>query len=335
VELFGRTSFPVIDERPYRISLGPHGFMWFCIGCRDEDKAETTPSDLPTARVSGGWNGLVKGQGRKALREALEPYLRRHRWFAGKARTLQSTDLIDIFEVDASSDGNGLRLLLVSVAYAEGEPDAYVLPLMLVDEAWAADVLVEHPQAGILRVESPEHDRTLFLCEASWNEHFWQGLLALIARGGKLAGSKGALAGIRTAAFADLWEKQALENSPLVHKGEQSNTSARFDERFILKLFRRLTPGVNPDLEIGRRLTEQANLEHVPKVAGAIEYRDAGDRQMTVGILHEFVPNVGDAWTFTLDELGRYFELVQSQTPEPALVDSAAAANSTTSIAPK
>jgi maltose alpha-D-glucosyltransferase/alpha-amylase len=89
-----------------------------------------------------------------------------------------------------------------------------------------------------------------------------------------------------------------------------------------LKLFRRLTPGVNPDLEIGRLLTAQANLPHVPKVAGALEYRDAANRQMTVAILHEFVPNVGDAWTFTLDELGRYFELVQSHVPEPALVES-------------
>jgi maltose alpha-D-glucosyltransferase / alpha-amylase len=332
VELFGRTSFPVIDERPYRISLGPHGFMWFCIGCRDGDKTETTPAELPTVRVSGGWGGLLKGQGRKALREALEPYLRRHRWFAGKARTLQSTDVIDVFEMDASSEENGLRLLLISAAYAEGEPDAYVLPLMLVDEAWAADVLIAHPHAGIIRVESPEQDYTLFVCEASWNEQFWHDLLALVARTGKLSGYKGILAGIRTAAFSDLSDEKALENSPSLHGGEQSNTSARFDERFILKLFRRVTPGVNPDLEIGRKLTEQANLPHVPKVAGALEYRDAANRQMTVAILHEFIPNVGDTWTFTLDELGRYFELVQSQTPEPALVETAASASSTSIV---
>ncbi len=325
MEMFGRTSCPVIDDRPYRISLGPHGFMWFCIGCRDEDRAETTPADLPTVRVSGGWDGLLKGQGRKALREALEPYLRRHRWFAGKARTLQSTDVIDVFEIDASHEESGLRLLLVSAAYAEGEPDAYVLPLMLVDEAWAADVLIEHPHAGIIRVNAPEEERALILCEASWNELFWQELLAIVARAGTLNGNKGALAGIRTAAFAELWDDVALANSPTVHGGEQSNTSAKFDERFILKLFRRVTTGVNPDLEIGRVLTERANLPHVPKVAGALEYRDAANRQVTLAILHEFIPNVGDAWTYTLDELSRYFERVQSQTPEPALVETVAA----------
>jgi maltose alpha-D-glucosyltransferase/alpha-amylase len=329
VELFGRTSFPVIDDRPYRISLGPHGFMWFCIACRDEDRAETTTADLPTVRVTGGWEGLLKGQGRKALREALEPYLRRHRWFAGKARALQSTDVIDVFEMGASSNEDQLRLLLVSAAYAEGEPDAYVLPLMLIDEAWAADVLIEHPHAGIIRLESVQEDRALIVCEASWNEHFWQELLEIVARVAKRSGNKGALAGIRTSAFAHLWDDEALVNSPTVHGGEQSNTSARFDERFILKLFRRVTPGVNPDLEIGRMLTEQANLPHVPKVAGALEYRDAANRPMTVAILHEFIPNVGDAWTYTLDELGRYFERVQSQSPEPALVETTAAASST------
>jgi maltose alpha-D-glucosyltransferase / alpha-amylase len=325
VELFGRTSFPVIDERPYRVSLGPHGFMWFCIGCRDNDKGELSPANLPTVHVGGGWEGLLKGRGRKALREALEPFLRRHRWFAGKARTLQSTDLIDVFKIDAPDDG--LRLILVSVAYAEGEPDAYVLPVMLVDEEEVEDLLLEHRQAGVLRVEAPEHQRTQILCEATWNEAFWRELIAAVAGKRKLHGQNGVLTGVQTSTFRKMWEDDVLDNAPSVHGGEQSNTSAKFDERFILKLFRRLTPGVNPDFEIGRKLTEQANLPHVPKVAGALEYRDAGNRQMTVAILHEFIPNVGDAWTFTLDELGRYFERVQSQTPEPALVESAAGAH--------
>ena len=94
--------------------------------------------------------------------------------------------------------------------------------------------------------------------------------------------------------------------------GEQSNTSAAFDERFILKLFRRVTPGVNPDFEIGRLLTEREPLPFVPQVAGAVEYHSDWAQPMSIAVLHEFVPNVGDAWTYTLDELGRYFEHVQS-----------------------
>jgi maltose alpha-D-glucosyltransferase/alpha-amylase len=152
----------------------------------------------------------------------------------------------------------------------------------------------------------------LVLCEAAWHEPFWRELLAAFSEKRKLTGQPGMLAGTQTLAFSELWDDSTLETTVSVHGGEQSNTSAVFDERLILKLFRRVTPGVNPDFEIGRELTEHAQLPHVPKVAGQLEYRDESGRQMTVAILHEYIPNVGDAWTYTLDELGRYFERVQS-----------------------
>ena len=60
---------------------------------------DLAPADLPRCIARDPWTDLLKGRGLKALREALEPYLRRHRWFAGKARTLQSTDVIDVFEM--------------------------------------------------------------------------------------------------------------------------------------------------------------------------------------------------------------------------------------------
>src|SRR6185295_3627473 len=87
-ELFGQTSFPAIGEQPYLLSLGPHGFFWFCIGCRDEETAEHSPAELPHYRARNGWQDLLTGRGRKALGEALEAYLKHQRWFAGKARKL-------------------------------------------------------------------------------------------------------------------------------------------------------------------------------------------------------------------------------------------------------
>ena len=69
---------------------------------------------------------------------------------------------------------------------------------------------------------------------------------------------------------------------------------------------------MNPEFEIGRYLTEQTDLSIVPRLAGAIEYIADSGRQTTIAVLNEFVPNAGDAWTYTLDELSRYFERVQS-----------------------
>ena len=84
----------------------------------------------------------------------------------------------------------------------------------------------------------------------------------------------------------------------------------RFGDRLILKLFRKLEPGVNPDLEIGRFLTDETDFRHVPRVAGALEIRDRRHEPVTLGILQELIANEGDAWSYTLDALGRFFDRV-------------------------
>ena len=91
---------------------------------------------------------------------------------------------------------------------------------------------------------------------------------------------------------------------------EQSNTSVVFSDRIILKLFRRLQEGINPDLEIGRFLTRN-NFPHLPSVGGAIEYRIGNQEPSTVVILQQYVDNQGDAWGYTLNSLARFFERVQ------------------------
>jgi maltose alpha-D-glucosyltransferase/alpha-amylase len=315
-ELFGRAAFPPIGDNPYLLSLGPHNFFWFCIGCRDDAASDAAPEELPVVRARGGWDALLQGTPRKLLREALEPYLKRHRWFAGKARKLQATDIVDVFRIPAGAEEPEPRLLLVSARYAEGEPDTYLLPLALCDDEAAAEILVRHPTAGILRLEEPGNDTAMTLCEAAWDEQMWHQLLAALRERRRLAGIHGTISGIRTEAFSRLWDDSLANVTPSLHGGEQSNTSALFDERLILKLFRRVTPGVNPDFEIGRQLTEREHFSHVPQLAGALEYRSESGVPMTFAVLHEYVPNVGDAWTYTLDELVRYFERMQSYTPE-------------------
>jgi maltose alpha-D-glucosyltransferase/alpha-amylase len=103
------------------------------------------------------------------------------------------------------------------------------------------------------------------------------------------------------------------ERRPRVHGGQQSNSSATFDETLILKLFRRVTAGVNPEVEIGRHLTDQASVPQVPRMAAALEYRGPQNERVTIAVGHEYVRHQQDAWTHALDELGRYFERVEAE----------------------
>ncbi len=98
-----------------------------------------------------------------------------------------------------------------------------------------------------------------------------------------------------------------------VLRAEQSNSAIVYGQALILKLYRRLDEGLNPDIEIGRFLTESAGFAGAPAFAGSIEYRAPEKEPVGVAELSRFVPNQGDAWRYTLDELQRYYERALTQ----------------------
>jgi maltose alpha-D-glucosyltransferase/alpha-amylase len=105
---------------------------------------------------------------------------------------------------------------------------------------------------------------------------------------------------------------------PSLLRREQSNTSIVYGDRLILKFFRRVTEGLNPDLEIGRFITEKTSFEHIPPLAGFFEMRKGRRAEpATLGILQGLVANEGDAWRYMLDSLGHYFEEALSRQPDP------------------
>ena len=91
-------------------------------------------------------------------------------------------------------------------------------------------------------------------------------------------------------------------------RGEQSNTSVRFGEALILKLFRRLQFGPNPDVEVGYFLTEHSHFRGTPAVVGSIDYVSPAGATASLALLQRFERNRGDAWTTTLRRLGAVFD---------------------------
>ena len=123
-------------------------------------------------------------------------------------------------------------------------------------------------------------------------------------------------------ASADLDEPAAIDELPLsLQRSERNNTSVVYGESFILKIFRRIEEGINPDLEIGRYLTEKSGYQGTAAVVGSIEYRRPDSQPATLAVLHRYVLNQGTAWQYTIDHLSRFFEQVAAlaleQPPTP------------------
>jgi maltose alpha-D-glucosyltransferase / alpha-amylase len=306
VELFGRTEFPVITDKPYPLTLGPHAFYWFSIESRLAPVAahplKAAPNRLLT--VAGEWPEVFRGRTKTALEGILVDYIRPRRWFGGKAKTIKQLTLQEAVPVPGNGGIAGF-LTLVQVDFVQGDAEVYSLPMAFATDAAAEHLRGDCPHLVIAELAVAGGRRGV-LHDALSSPAFGLALMEMITARRRSKGLHGEVEGSRTTAL-----RQILGNAPppppSAHKAEQSNSSVLYGDRCMLKLFRRLDVGVNPDLEICRFLT-QREFRHVPPLGGALEYRGPRDECRSLAMVSGFVSNAEDGWMVALNSLGRYYE---------------------------
>jgi maltose alpha-D-glucosyltransferase/alpha-amylase len=318
IEVFGRTPFPPIGEGPYFLTLGPHTFYWFMLELAPAAEEPIAVSEAPLRElvVSGSWETVLHDKAAAQLERIFPSYLRARRWFAGKARHILSAQIIETIPI--GYEGSFAQLVLIQVSYSDGDPDIYQLPLAFTTGDRAAD-LAEHQRHTVitrLRVRDNGNEAEGVVHDATVEDGFCNALLDVIERRRRRSGALGRLRASRTRQFRTIRGSVEDRLKPSLLAAEQSNTSVVYGDRLILKLFRRLDEGVNPDLEIGRFLTERTSFRHMPPVGGAIEYERVKAEPLTLAVLQGFVPNQGDTWDYTLDALDEYFERVLARPVE-------------------
>jgi maltose alpha-D-glucosyltransferase/alpha-amylase len=318
LELFGQTRFPPVSDAPYSLTLGPHIFYWFALPAQSvEDVAVAGPTAapfaLPALTVGSAWENALRGRDKAELETILPRYLTGQRWFRSKARLIQTAEIVEAIPVP--HDAPVAHILLVQVTYTEGEPEIYVLPVAFADGGRETPDSTTHAIASVSVTGTGSEEKGV-LYDAMVDPRFSLGLLDLIARGRRFSGRFGEVIASPTREFRSRLGTVGDVLKPAVVKTEQTNTSVVYGDRFILKLFRRLEPETNPDLELGRFLTEEKAFRHIAPLAGALELRRPNGELTTLGVLHGFLPNEGDAWTYTLDTLGRYYEEVLTHRAE-------------------
>jgi maltose alpha-D-glucosyltransferase / alpha-amylase len=312
-EVFSRAKFPAIGELPYFITLGPHGFYWFSIESKPSQEVSTgAREEKPPVLEAEKWEDVFEGTARESLEQILPNYLKSRRWFGGKAKNIVSVEISEVIFVPLEPEK--AVILLLKVEYADNQPEGYLLPVTFAIGERLGQVLESHPQMVLCRLQIKDKDvRTEgVLYDASADKSFCRELLDGIERRRRFKGEKGEMVCVPTKALRELRGKKDVSLEPSTVKADQSNTSVIFGDRFVLKLFRRLDQGLNPDLEIGQFLTEKTAYSNIARVAGYLEYQRGRDLKVNLGILQSFVANQGDAWKYTLDEVERYFERVLS-----------------------
>jgi len=315
INLFGPVEFTPVMDSKYPFTLSPYAYYWFALQPRQVGAAQlrTLPAEeisrVPT--IARAADEVFGDENLALMATVLQNYLKGRRWFRGKARDIQWSQIKDV--IPTHSPECTAYFVLIQVSYVEGEPETYVVPLSIVSAEQIRAIRREQPQAIVARLQPPDGGNESLLCDAMLDKNFCKFLLQSIGKRHRFRGENGQLVASSTQAFFNALSPGETVPEPTPIKAEQTNTSVVYGDKLIFKLFRQLGEGINPELEIGRFLTEKTTFTNVPPLAGALEYYRANAKPISLAILQGFVPNEGDAWHYTQDALERYFQYVLTQ----------------------
>ena len=223
--------------------------------------------------------------------DALARYVRSRRWFGAKAGAATDVRIIDVVPLPWGAHGSAITRITVK----SGEQQLqYQLPLTIRSESAAG----HRDGASIAAVDAGDGRGAII--DATEDVTFRRALGDAFDEGAAYRGEAGEWILERSG------DKPGIAGlEPALGSAEQSNTSMVFGNRAILKLFRRLEAGENPDPEIGSALTN-AGFAHVPRLLGRVRFR-LSDGTIDAGMLQQLVPGSSDGWNYAL-EVGRpYF----------------------------
>lgn len=254
-------------------------------------------SSLPQTKLlqlSGNWPQCREEAAFVEMLEqqVLPTYLKKCRWFAGKAQKLQRIQLLSFIPFPFSD--REAFFVVLEVEYYTGKSEHYLLPMTFTAEAG------EWPELSQLSRLNEG-----FLIDAIYDADFRGALYQAFASQREIAAADQRLCFERGSAFVDVETDGGLSR---VLKVDQSNTSVFYGDRYFFKLYRKLFRHTNPELDLVRHLSEHSQFRQMPVYAGSISLHQTHQAQITLGILQQKVSSEGDAWGLFQTLLTRFIE---------------------------
>jgi maltose alpha-D-glucosyltransferase/alpha-amylase len=302
LELGGRSAFPAIGQGAYVLTLPAYGFFWFLL-CEEADLTNghaSAPEPLPeliTLVLGDGWSNVLQGRERRYLEEGVLPsYLPRQRWFSDKDQAIARVAIEPLGSLDG--DRSNHLLLAVRAKQVSGAEKRYFLPLSL---RWGEQDTAHLPYT-VAKVRRAARVGTLI--DAAHDDTFALTLMAKLRAGESISLPHGHVHFRPGAGLGDLEIPEVVKEIG----AEQSNVSLIVGDAVLLKFYRQLMPGTNPDVEVARFLTETGGFANAPAYLGSVEHHSPDGNCTALAAAFRFVANQGDAWHAVTDALDRLLE---------------------------
>ncbi|WP_116086601.1 maltose alpha-D-glucosyltransferase [Tropicimonas sp. IMCC34011] len=304
IEMTGQSAFPPVGELPYLLTLPGYGFYWFLLTDAEDAPGWHSPHTQPlpdfltlTTRDGTLSSALADRSAKDFVSRTLRDYLPLQRWFAAKEDRIDEVSLTQLTEMN-----DGQHMLAVADVSVGTGSQRYLLPLSAV---WGEDALTMSPRLPATLAKLRRANRVGAVLDGAVDDKMATALLDAMRSGETLETSEGRIEFTRAKRFEEMANEPG---EPHLLTGEQSNASIAFSDQLILKLYRRLQGGTQPDIEIARFLTDETDFTASPALLGTIDWTAPDGEVTTLAALSEFVRNQGDAWTYVTEALDRELE---------------------------
>jgi maltose alpha-D-glucosyltransferase/alpha-amylase len=302
VEMTADSVFPPVGQLTYLLTLPPYGFYWFTLATETALPSWHVPAPEPlpefaTVVMRNHLEEVLDKDRRKILEtESLLAYLPKRRWFAAKDEAITKVEITS----SASLPGPTENLLTEIAVTTKRGTASYLLPLGI---AWEDETTAALPQQlALARLRRGR--RVGHLTDAFALESFIRSLITALRDGTTLPMGTGE---VRFLPANRLTESEIAPDADIKWlSAEQSNSSVTIADVLAVKLIRRIQPGIHPEAEMNRHLTELGFAHSAPLLGEIVKVWGSGDdERATIGIIQGFVRNQGDGWRWTLDYLQR------------------------------
>jgi maltokinase len=230
----------------------------------------------------------------------LPAYLARARWFPRSSATRIKPKIIATLPIPGDTT--------VFVVIETDHQARYLLPLRA---DWIVDAGPELEKSIVARLRRGEREG--LLRDVAADPAFIRRLLDRLRHEASIAGSGWRLDFKPTTKLGSRPPRTASRVRAI--QGEQSNSTALVDQDYVVKLYRHIEPGENPEIEIGHFLTEATSFTYTPALLGHVEATHASG-SYALGVVHAFVPNQGDAWAWSTNRLSIYLDAMAEGSEE-------------------
>ncbi len=309
-EVFSQNRFPEIQDKPYLMTLGPHGNYWLNLIKERKKIVADVHTDIMQMPVRGKWTSIFHKDNKVFLeKEKLPLFLETRIWFHNKAQNIRTISIQKVIPLDPKNYQNYV-FIITDVIFTSAKKETYIFPIAFVrtDECDLSEQELAHHTLVTIITDNTKNT----VIDAIYDKRFGRALIKILTRRKRFADNSSEMTSVRSR----FYKHSITDSAPTFQrdlKFSRNHSNMIFDDDFRLKFYHCVEAGKNPESELVKFLSDHVRFKYIPTFVSELQLNRERSDPFECVMLQKIVRSEGNAWSMVQDGIGQYFDRVLSK----------------------